>query len=214
VKAADIAVIAQHAVTVTTAQFSYRRIARWCGRVSYQSIAFQSRPLFVACSRDCLVSDGHEVVVHESVLWWLLLHEVGLMVSTGIIRTLVQAYAWARSTVMGSGTCLATPLTCWTGMISRSIIFITNIQMNGLIIVDISILSLLPWLTVACAGVWLGQQHIDVVWYMPGNAVEMPGRYDITWYYFYYEYSFGTIWSLLMHGFCHCCHDSLWLVQG
>ena len=86
--------------------------------------------------------------------------------------------------------------------------------MNGLIIVDASILSLLSWLTVACAGVIPSQQHIDVVWYMPGNAVEMLGRYDITYYYFYYEYSKWMVWSLLIHRFCHCCHDSLWLVQG
>jgi len=52
--------------------------------------------------------------------------------------------------------------------------------MNGLIIIDPSILSLLSWLTVACAGVWLGQQQIDWVKYMPVNAAVVLGRYDIT----------------------------------
>jgi len=76
-----------------------------------------------------------------------------------------------------------------------------------LIIVDASILSLLPWLTVACAGVWLGQQHNGGVYHMPANAAVVFGT---VWYHvvlFLLRIFEWMIWALVSM-------DCRWLCGG
>jgi len=125
---------------------------------------------------------------------------------------LVQGYDWVSNTLMWSDTCLAMLSRCRDGMISRDIIFITNIHLGlfGHCWCMDSVIAVMTH-----CGLCRGSPGPVAQWWSLAHAWQCWQDAGTVWYHvllFLLRIFKWMVWSLLMHRFCHCCHDSLWLV--